>query len=177
LKKTFSILLVILLLLNVLGYYGVFLGLQYKNAHDLALRLDADNYSNDEAVTIKVPVAIPYMETTDYERATGEFEYNGEFYSLVKQKFVQDTLVIVCVKNHERKQIKNALVNYVKTFTDKPASGHQAKTVPSLIKDFLPTNISIESSVTGWVLASPFKKEANTFASTDLPIISPPPRA
>jgi hypothetical protein len=176
LKKTFSILLVVLLLLNVLGYYGVFLGLQYKNTHDLALRLDADNYTNDEAVTIKIPLAIPYMESTDYERVTGEFEHNGEFYTLVKQKLVQDTLIIVCVKNHEGKQIKKALVDYVKTFTDKPTSGNQAKTIPALIKDFLPTNISIESSNIGWVLGSSFKNESNLLMSIDLSIISPPPR-
>ena len=35
-----------------------------------------------------------------YERVNGEFEHNGEFFKLVKQKLENDTLNIVCIKDH-----------------------------------------------------------------------------
>jgi hypothetical protein len=176
-KKLFSISLVFLLMLNVLGYYGVFLGLQYKNTRDLSQRLDADDYNEDEAITIKVQVAIPYMTETGYERVKGEIEYNGEFYSLIKQKLANDTLFIVCIRNHERKEIKNALSDYVKTFSDKTSDdGNQAKTIPSFIKDFLPTEISLETSVAGWIHAFHFGHFTESAPSLYLTINSPPPR-
>jgi hypothetical protein len=175
-KKSLSILLVVLLMLNVLGYYLVFLGLQYKSTYDTTLRIDSNNYSVDEEITIKVPLAIPYMENKGYERVTGEIEHNGEYFTLVKQKLQNDTLFIVCIKNHDREKLANALGDYVKTFTATPADSHQAKTIPAFIKDFLPSKISLESSVAGWMLALDFRQCTNACPSAYLTINSPPPR-
>ena len=178
-KKIFSILFLTLLLLNIMGFYGVFMGLQYKNTRDVTLRLNAEDYSEGETLVIKVPIAIPYMSSTSFERVTGEIEYKGEFYNLLKQRLSNDTLIVVCVKNRERKQIEQALADYVKTFTDKTnaSSGRQSKVVPSFIKDFLPTNISIESLVAGWsapLLYAALEKELPCQYPS---VISPPPWA
>jgi hypothetical protein len=116
------------------------------------------------------------MEKTDFERVSGEFEHEGEFYTLVKQRFEHDTLFVVCIKNHERKEIKKALSDYVKTFTDEPAAGHQGKTIPSFIKDFLPSEISLEPLVAGWTIAFHFGQFTASPASQYLTITSPPPR-
>jgi hypothetical protein len=147
-----------------MGYYGVFIGLQYKNAREIALRLDENDYHESETITVKVPLAIPYhIDDTDYERVNGEIDYNGETLRLVKQKLVQDTLFIVCIKDRQSKVIKNALSDYVKTFADKPAHNHSGKLIPSLIKDFLPTYILLESQEGGWNYSVAFTK--NTFGS------------
>jgi hypothetical protein len=118
------------------------------------------------------------MENKDYERVTGEIEHNGAYFTLVKQKLQNDTLYIVCIKNHDREKLANALGDYVKTFTDKPADSHshQAKTIPGFIKDFLPSKISLESSVAGWMLAYHYQHSSNTCNSAYLSINSPPPR-
>jgi hypothetical protein len=160
-----------------MGYYGVFLGMQYKNTRDIALRLDTQDFSERETITFKVPLAIPYMEDKAYERANCEIEHNGEFFRLVKQKYENDTLYIVCIKNTERKEIKKALADYVYSFTDKPVEpGGQTKTIPSFIKDYLPTEFRLESSVAGWSNALSFEHFAESTASLYLPIHSPPPR-
>jgi hypothetical protein len=78
--------------------------------------------ANSETVTLKVPVAIPYLQNTDFERVNGEFEHNGEFFRLVKQRFASDTLYIVCIKDTRSKHIKQALAEYVKTFSDHPVT-------------------------------------------------------
>lgn len=178
-RTTFSILLIVLLLLNVLGYYGVFLGLQYKNAQDFTSRLDAEDYTEEETFTIKVPLVVPYhTDDQQYERVNGEIEHKGEFFRLVKQKLSKDTLYIVCIKDHTGKNIKKALSDYVKTFSDKPAdANHQSKTVPSFIKDFLSIEISLMSSVHGWIHTINFPQGNETFSSLFLTITTPPPRA
>jgi hypothetical protein len=176
-KKVISIVLVALLMLNVLGYYGLVLGLKYQNTQRITQQLDADLYEKDETITLHVPLAIPYYAATEFERVNGEIEYGGEFYRLVKQKFLRDTLYIVCIKDVKSKHIKQALTDYVKTFTDHPVDGTSGKTVPGFIKDYLTTNFGLGSSSTGWNLSFEFCTVTEPFSLFFLSIHSPPPEA
>jgi len=65
LKKIAAIFLVLLLLFNALGFFGLFVGLQYKTKLDLVQRLDNDDYRVEETVTLKVPLALPYHIDSD----------------------------------------------------------------------------------------------------------------
>ena len=137
-KKITAHLLVLLLLLNVMGYYGVFVGLHYKHSATINQQLDGPGELEFETVTLKVALTIPYYGDTEYGRVSGEIEHNGEFYRLVKQKFEKDTLYIVCIKDVQSKRIKQALADYVKNFSEH-SSDHAAKTIPSFIKDYIAT--------------------------------------
>jgi hypothetical protein len=152
-KKVTSILLIVLVLLNVMGYYGVFIGLDYHHDHQLSEKFDTDIYNVKEAITLRIPIAIPYAtESADFQRVDGEFEYMGNTYRLVKQRILNDTLYIVCVKDVEGQQIAQALRDYVKTFSGKPADAKsQSKTQITLIKDYIPSSYSIASSSEGWM--------------------------
>ncbi|MEO7990347.1 MAG: hypothetical protein ABI663_12450 [Chryseolinea sp.] len=152
-KKLIAIFLVCLLLFNALGFVGLFMGLHYKTSQDLVQRLDNRDYSDSETVTLKVPMAIPYhIDSEEFERVDGEIEHQGEFYRLVKQKLVKDTLYIVCIKDMASKRLKQALADYVKTFTDKPSnSNHQSINITStFIKDYIAQSFSVEFSSAGW---------------------------
>ena len=139
-----------------MGYYGVFLGLRYQTSQSLIDRLDHEDYQGYEQVTIRVPVAIPYaMDAEEYQRVDGEFEYHGEVYRLVKQRLHSDTLHIICVKDHNSKRIGQALADYVKTFTDRPANTG-SRIFQNLIKDFLPASLRIETGNPGWSFTLPF---------------------
>lgn len=176
-KKAVSIFLTAILLLNVMGYYGLFLGLRYENSLRIIQRLDADNYNSEETITLKVPLSIPYYGNTDFERVDGEIEHKGEFYRLVKQKFEKDTLYIVCIKDVKSRQIKQALTKYVKTFSDQPSDQSNTKTVHTFIKDYIATTFSLGNSSTGWSLSIVHHTaEARIFSPYFL-IISPPPEA
>lgn len=179
-RKLISIVLIGLLLFNVLGYYGLFLGLRYQNTQQFTYRLDADDYNEAEAVTIKIPVSIPYsVESNDYERVDGEFEYQGEFYRLVKQRHAHDTLYVVCIKDHQTKRINQALTDYVKTFNDSPGgAGHAASTLPSFIKDYLSNSFSIKRESVGWSQTIAEQGEPKVLVSSYSPsIVHPPERA
>jgi hypothetical protein len=180
-RRLLSILLVVLILFNVLGYYGVFLGLRFKTTQELTHRLDVADYTEAETFTLKVPLAIPYHDDVyEYKRADGEIEYQGEFYHLVKQKLSKDTLYIVCLKDNRSKHLKEILKDYVKTFADRPmdASQQNAKTLPGFIKDYLPVKFTLASGTTGWHRNSiSYFWIMNLISDPFYSITSPPPKA
>jgi len=179
LKKSIAIVLIFLVLFNALGFYGLLIGLRYKNTLDLVQRLDSHQYSEDETVTLKVPMAIPYhIDSETYERVDGEIEHNGEFYRLVKQKLAKDTLYIVCIKDNDSKKIKQALSDYVKTFTDKPVDAKQtSKFLTGFIKDFLPSSIEITPASAGWNYSVTLSSKCDFFTNRSLAVFSPPPQS
>jgi hypothetical protein len=167
-----------LFLMNMLGLYGVFLGVQFKYGQEVAQNLDDNRYAGADEMTFKVPLTLPYYaDSREYERVRGEFEVAGEVYQLVKQKLLRDTLYIVCVKDHGSKKIKQALADYVKTFTDKPTNSKSgAKLAPQFSKDFLTNCISVVSGTSGWARELTFQNQVPNFLENDSPIFSPPPQ-
>lgn len=145
--------LIVLVLLNVMGYYGVFLGLDYHHDRQMSERFDTDTYNISEAISFRIPINIPYAtESADFQRVDGEFEYMGDTYRMVKQRIQNGTLYIVCVKDVEGQQIAQALRDYVQTFSDKPAdTKSQSKTQITMIKDYIPSSYSIGNLSEGWM--------------------------
>jgi hypothetical protein len=175
-KKVFSFFLLLLLLLNVMGYYGVFLGMKYRNTLEIMQRLDATAYNNPEAITLKLPLSIPYYGSTEFERVDGEIEHHGEFYRLVKQKFENDTLYVVCIRDIQQKRIHQALAQYVESFSEQ-SSANNVTTVPSFIKDYVPSSFSLGITSGGWSLSIAYRTAENPTFSTYLSTIYPPPEA
>lgn len=176
-KKVVSIFLVVLLLLNVMGYYGLFLGLKYKNTLQVTQRLNADNYHESETITIKIPLTVPYYGDTDFQRVDGEIEYEGQFYRLVKQKLAKDTLHIVCIRDTRAESIHEALTDYVKTFADQSADRSNTKTIQSLIKDYVPASFSLDPSSTGWTSTLHYACLKDFSSDPYIAFSSPPPES
>ncbi len=168
-----------LFLLNVLGFYGIFLGLQFKSAMEANRNLDEERYADFDAVTFKVPLSIPYSsDNEDFERVSGEFEHEGEVYRLLKQKFSRDTLTLVCVKDREAMKINQAMTDYVKTFSDKPANAKQqnTKSLQSFCKDYVTTLVSIEPQASGWNETVVHPNSIERYSSFNPSRIKYPPR-
>jgi len=179
-RKGVALIMLFVFLLNVLGYYGVFVGLRLRNVQELVQKLDDNAYKASETATFKIPLTVPYYtDSRDFERVDGEFEHDGEVYRLVKQKLFQDTLYIVCVKDQESKKINQVLADYVKTFTDKPASAKQGtKTAPSLIKDYISFIVGVSNTSSGWEVITNFSLSPENLIPTFAPsFIHPPERA
>jgi len=180
LKKFASIAFVVIILFNTVGYYGVFLGLQFKNDLTMSKALAEDIYDEANSITVKVPVSIPYMpDQSDFERVEGKIEHNGRLYRMVKQRYAKDTLTIVCIKDIEHHRINVAHSDFVKTVTDKaPDSKPASKATISIIKDFLPTSIDINSITAGWAVnVSHNSRYQNIIPHFLASIVHPPERA
>lgn len=177
-KRGLTIVLLVLFLLNVLGYYGIFMGIQFVNEKEMRALFDDDNFLPEEEITIKVPITIPYAtDSREFTRVDGEFEHEGEVYRMVKQRYISDTLHIVCIKDYKSKEIKQALHDYVKSFTDKPSSEKSStKTVQNFIKDYISCSTILQSEVNGWNKELTHRTHASVYESLAIQLNSPPPK-
>jgi hypothetical protein len=177
-KRGVTIVLLVLFLLNVLGYYGLFMGLQFVNQKEMRALFDDDNFLPEEEITIKVPITVPYAtDSREFTRVDGEFEHQGEVYRMVKQRYISDTLFIVCVKDDTSKEIKQALNDYVKSFTDKPSSEKgSTKTIQNFIKDYISCSTVLQSEEGGWNKVLTHRTPVSIFESLPIHLNSPPPK-
>jgi hypothetical protein len=181
LKKLFSSIFVALILFNVMGYYGVFLGLQYKNAYDLMRQFDSETYDQTLTEVIKIPFNAPDSLSSElFERADGDFERDGEVYRVIKKRQYRDTFHIVYIKDAKGTAINKALAEVAKTFADQPTEkGSSHKTiVPSFIKEYLAGTMRMQSSTKGWEESIRKENKPTIFIATFIAsIVHPPERA
>jgi hypothetical protein len=140
--------------------------------------IDDNTYDHAQTVTIKVPLSLPYPIQNAFERIKGDFEYQGEFYKLVEQKYENDTVFVVCLKNSEKKQALAVLNDIVKQSTDQSStnSNSTSKGLVGFLKDYNPVTEEI-------VVQSPFLLEnavpsagnADELLCRDLSVPTPPP--
>jgi hypothetical protein len=109
LRKTAAILLICLLLFNWYGYRFVINYLQKKADNRLEARLDVNDYDESQLIEIRVELNIPYQYSwSNFERHSGEIELNGKIYAYVKRKVEDGFLVLKCIPNTVKQNIKNA---------------------------------------------------------------------
>jgi hypothetical protein len=142
--------LVVLVLMNTMGYYAVFYGLQLHSDITMSGVMDNESYDPSSTLTIKYPVSVPYMpDQAQFQRVDGKLLHEGQYLRIVKQRYAADTLTIVCLVDSESKQIHSALSDYIKTFADN-AQQDNSKLTLSFIKDFIAQSFSIVTTATGW---------------------------
>jgi hypothetical protein len=140
--RALSILLIAVHLMNIIGCYGIFAGLESSYQDKISDKLNADEFAGSQAITLRVPFNLPYANfPRNYERVQGKIEYEGEVYQLVKQKFYNDTLFIVCFRDAKLNEIKDAFRNYTAAMgADTSSDGKQSSRIVNfLLKDFEPT--------------------------------------
>lgn len=177
LKRIISILLLQVFLFNTIGYYGLYLLIRYRLNSELTKQLDADEYSGNEGIIVKIPSPLPYQINFDaYERVDGEFELDGEFYKLVKQKQVGDTLFVVLIKDSHQTKLKKSLADFVQTSHDAPLSKSMMRLIDHFEKHFLSNSSQLQVSSLGWCQNFSFETLKQFFAAPDPSLISPPPK-
>ncbi len=124
-------------LMNIIGSYGIIAKIESSRQSKLADELDQDQYAGSDAITLRVPFSLPYsMGSEHYERTSGKIEYEKEVYYMVKHKYYNDTLYIVCVKDIKLAEIQNAYGELASAMSDKPGEKSHDRTVNIQIKDF-----------------------------------------
>ena len=178
-KRILSIALIVLFLFNVIGYYGIYMAMLRQARVALNEKIDNDQYKDDQTVTIKIPLSLPYPVQDEFQRVQGDFEHQGEFYKLVKQKYSTDTLYVVCIKSAEEKKAFKVFSDLVKLSTDQASStshNQNSKTIVSISKDYNPVVEEIHLAPRQSIdLAKPFAFLTATILSQDLIVLSPPP--
>lgn len=172
--------LLLIFLFNVGGFYIVFWGLRYQTDKELVNRLDANRYDEDETIEIRIPLSLPYpIYAQNFERVNGQFEHNGEHFRLVKHKYENDTLYVICIRDRQTRQLVNTMNDYVQLTHGVDGSGTNQKALTflsQLIKDFYSQEgVSILPQYSFTVPAL-FREYARSFAQPDISVQAPPPR-
>jgi len=93
--------------------------LEHQASVSLQQKLDHDQYNNNNLVEIKVPVNLPYLSNwSNFEKYQGETEINGVLYKYVKRKLVNDTLILLCIPNQTKNELRTAQSDYFKQVND-----------------------------------------------------------
>lgn len=176
-KRLVSIFLTLLIVFNVIGYYGVYLGLRVQANRELKQRLDTGAYDERETLTLKVPVTLPYQsDWHSFERVQGGFEKDGQFYDLVKQKVERDTLIIVYIKDQKETSLFDSLTAFVHASTDTPISKKAGKLIEVFTKDYLATASVLEHSSEGWSMTTFGSRPSFALSDLSSKINAPPPK-
>lgn len=182
-RKIAAISLICLLLFNWYGYRFVTNYLQKKADRQLESRLDVNDYDESQLVEIKVALNMPYqIDQSDFERHYGEIEINGKIYSYVKRKVEDGYLVLKCIPNKAKQDIKNAdniLFNQNNGLDQEHSGSKNDSPLNCVIKTFLSdyddysfqVNLGSQSSYQKQFLSS----GAFFFNSITLPVAEQPP--
>ena len=182
LRKSAAISLIALLLFNWYGYRFVTNYLQNKAVSQLEARLDSKNYDESQLIEIKVELNIPYQYSwSNFERHSGEIELNGRIYAYVERKVEDGYLILKCIPNTQKQNIKNAdnILFTANNGLDQEHNGKNNSPLNSLFKNMLSDydnhqqsyNLSLLTNGAKSVLSS----NCSILSNIDLPVAEQPP--
>lgn len=176
-KRAVSILILTVFLFNVGGYYIVFWGLRQHHNSEFAAKLDANLYSKEETVEIKIPMTLPYPHPQrGFERVNGKFEHNGEHYKLVKQQLRNDTLYVVCIRDIQEQRLVETMEEYANLSNDMSTSDKDISLLGKLLKDFETLDEPGLLTTQGWCASISYSSVGFNLILLEKSILSPPPK-
>ena len=184
-RKVAAILLICLLLFNWYGYRFVTNYLQKKADRLLESRIDVNDYDESQLIEIKVALNMPYQSNwANFERHYGEIEINGKIYTYVKRKVEDGYLILKCIPNIAKQNIRNAdnILFNINNGLDQEHSGSKNDLpVNSVIKNFLSDydDFSSDYSLPGFSSSEKqyLRYKDSFFDSITLPVAEQPPEA
>ena len=142
-KQLATILLLLLLLFNFVGYRLVFSFLQQKAEKNIDAKIDKQDYNDADLITLTVPLSMPYLtDSKDFESKDGEITLNGKVYHYVKQKISQGNLILKCLPDEQQTHLQNARVDFFKlanefqNSTSSKKSGDNGQIIKLTISDY-----------------------------------------
>lgn len=162
---------------NMGGYYLFFWALKQQANQELSAKLDAGHYNESETFEVNIPLSLPYpLQSNGYERQSGQFAYQGEHYQIVKQKYENDVLTIVCLKDTKATHLEKVSDNFADNSSTTPEG---ALNLPlKVFQDYVSCVTSMAKLVDGWSLSV----QQNTlylssYYQVNLSSLAPPPWA
>ncbi len=81
--------------------------------------IDADQYNENDLVTVKIPLSMPYqLDQENFEKVSGEINYNGKIYKYVQRKVSNGELIIQCLPDENKMKLQSAKDDFFKFAND-----------------------------------------------------------
>lgn len=128
-----AILFLLILVFNFVGYRMVIAYMQKGNDITVERKLDKNDYRDDELVSIKTTLNLPYYtSSSSFERAYGSVNINGIVYDYVKRRVYNDTLELLCLPNGVKTKLQTVDNELAKSSADGQASAPVKKSSTTL---------------------------------------------
>ncbi len=126
-RKSVSIILLLILLFNMIGYRAWFYYAEKKADATMEARIDKDQYDENDLVTLQIPLYSPYqLEQKTFERTNGEVNINGKTFKYVKRKVSDGNLILLCLADNHKTVLKKAKTDYENVTNDLTANNKSA---------------------------------------------------
>ena len=100
--------------------------IEHRADQQLVSKIDRLDFNEDQLVTIKVPLNLPYQQNwSEFERYDGNVTVGGVQYKYVMRKVYNDSLILKCIPNESKKRIDNAAHRYYQLVNDLGHKGTQ----------------------------------------------------
>lgn len=147
-RRILSVVFLLVFLFNLGGYYLLFTALRIKANRELSAQLDKGAYDEQETIEFKIPLTLPYpIQGAGFERSRQYFTIGEEHYQVVKHKYENDVLTIVCIKDERSKNFTDLIASM-----DEQQSGEDspASIAAKVIQDYIPSDMQIILGIQGW---------------------------
>jgi hypothetical protein len=122
----------------MVGYRFVFSIMDNIATEKLDAKLDAGEYAEEKLVEIRIPLNMPYQDRiTEFERHYGEITIEGKAYTYVKMRIDKDMLVLKCIANSGKEQLKNTTNNLAKANSSQDMENNEKKHNTSISKNVI----------------------------------------
>ena len=112
-RKILSIILLLVLLFNMVGYRAWFYYAEKQSDAVIEARLDRAQFNENDLVLIKIPLNNPYqVEQGSFERVNGEINFQGKNFKFVRRKISDGHLVLQCIPDNNKMFLKKAKSEY-----------------------------------------------------------------
>ncbi|TXE13455.1 hypothetical protein [Algoriphagus aquimarinus] len=179
-RKLSSIILLGCFCLYYFGYLIYFYAYQHSLNREWEESIWEELYDDSATEMREIPLSLPYMANQEFFQTTNlAMEVDGEFLRVVKQRYQNDTLQLIYIKDHQQQQLENQVNDWIRSITDQSPQNKQernqlfAKLFP---KDFMAAEIPklktafIQNTFTrNWPLQA-------DYADIATPISTPPPQ-
>jgi hypothetical protein len=137
---------------------------------------------SDEYITVKVPVSLPYQTNwTAPQSVQGKLQIGNEFYELVEQIMLNDTVYITCKPDRDARANFYALAEHInKHINDNAGTG--PKPDKHIVIQLLKEYVSFQRVHTFFIIESlsdstPLTQPLFLLLSRALGVLSPPPKS
>jgi len=81
--------------------------------------LDKNDYEETDLITIRIPLSLPYQnDSKDFERISGEVNFNGKVYKYVKRKIENGEFVLMCLPDQHKTKLEKQKNDYFENSND-----------------------------------------------------------
>jgi len=183
LRKIAAILLICLLLFNWYGYRFVINYLQQKAYNQLEARLDVNDYDESQLMEVRIELNIPYQYSwSNFERHSGEVELNGKTYAYVERKVEDGYLVLKCIPNEAKQELKKAgdVLFIMNNGLDQEHNGKEqpvSKVLKSFTSDYDDNSFNYNLKELYSFNKESLQSNTSSFNSLTLPVAEQPPES